>query len=364
MVNAYPGTTTFCIKAGIHSINTSITPKTGNTFIGEYGAILDGTGWTSADNTQAAFRAHNEDINNVTIRNLVIRKMPQFAIRGSTPFPQPLAYSPAGADGWIVEHDELHDNLWGVLVGNDSYVRHNNIHHNIGDTSNSDANLWGAAIHASLAQNLTIESNELAYNGANTRLFYTRNCIFRNNYIHDQAWDGIWFDGENTQATITNNVIEDSHAQGIIYEVSGSATISGNIIRRSGDGGIVLASSHNVEVFNNTIEDSGRGINVTVELAHIAEGGGGLEPLSAGNLNIHDNTIRMPTTAGSYASLLTVYNGDETPYTNGSSNITFTRNVYTAPNLTGAYWKWGGAFLTWAQWQAVPQDATGSLTVP
>ena len=47
VVNAYPGATTFCIRAGVHSITSPVTPKTGNTFVGEYGAILDGTGWTT-----------------------------------------------------------------------------------------------------------------------------------------------------------------------------------------------------------------------------------------------------------------------------------------------------------------------------
>src|SRR5678815_4747148 len=81
IVDAYPGTTTFCLRAGVYSLTSSIRPKTGNTFVGEYGAILDGSGyWPISDDTQAAFRAHNEDIDYVTIRNLVIRKMPYSGI--------------------------------------------------------------------------------------------------------------------------------------------------------------------------------------------------------------------------------------------------------------------------------------------
>jgi hypothetical protein len=41
-------------------MNGSITPKTGNTFIGQYGAILDGTGWTTTDDSQAAFRVYDD----------------------------------------------------------------------------------------------------------------------------------------------------------------------------------------------------------------------------------------------------------------------------------------------------------------
>ena len=61
IVNSHPAGTTFCLRAGVHSLTSSITPKTGDTFVGEYGAILDGTGWTTTDDTQAAFRAHNRE---------------------------------------------------------------------------------------------------------------------------------------------------------------------------------------------------------------------------------------------------------------------------------------------------------------
>ena len=43
LVNMYPGGTTFCLRAGVHRLTSSIRPKTGNTFVGEYGAILDGS---------------------------------------------------------------------------------------------------------------------------------------------------------------------------------------------------------------------------------------------------------------------------------------------------------------------------------
>ena len=51
IVDRHPAGTTFCLRAGLHSLTSSITPKTGNTFIGEYRivpegrlpAILDGT---------------------------------------------------------------------------------------------------------------------------------------------------------------------------------------------------------------------------------------------------------------------------------------------------------------------------------
>jgi hypothetical protein len=74
VVNMSPGGTTFCLRTGVHRLTASVTPKTGNIFVGEYGAILDGTGWSTTDPDAAAFKALSVNVDHVTIRNLTIRK--------------------------------------------------------------------------------------------------------------------------------------------------------------------------------------------------------------------------------------------------------------------------------------------------
>jgi parallel beta-helix repeat protein len=53
-VNAYPGGTTFTLKAGIHR-QQSIAPKTGNVFIGESGAVLSGARLLTAFTRQGGY---------------------------------------------------------------------------------------------------------------------------------------------------------------------------------------------------------------------------------------------------------------------------------------------------------------------
>ena len=105
-VDSNLGDTTFCLRAGVHQLTSSIRPKTGNTFVGEFGAILDGTGWTTTDGTQGAFRAHNEDIDYVKIRNLVIRNMPQRGIQAFYWM----------SDHWTIEYNEIAFNKYGHRV--------------------------------------------------------------------------------------------------------------------------------------------------------------------------------------------------------------------------------------------------------
>ena len=122
VVDAYPGATTFCLRAGAHSLTSSIRPKTGNTFVGEYGAILDGSGWSTSDDTQGAFRAHNEDIDYVTIRNLVIRNMPQQGIHTYYWM----------SDHWTIEYNEIAYAKIGLEFAPNFTIRNNYIHHNVG----------------------------------------------------------------------------------------------------------------------------------------------------------------------------------------------------------------------------------------
>ena len=120
LISFQPAGTTYCLRAGVHAITGAITPKRGDTFVGEYGAILDGTGWSTSDDTQAAFRAHNQDIDYVTIRNLVIRNMPQRGIH---------AYYYM-ADHWTIEYNEIASNRYtGLVFPGDSIIRNNYIHH-------------------------------------------------------------------------------------------------------------------------------------------------------------------------------------------------------------------------------------------
>jgi hypothetical protein len=50
------------------------------------------------------------------------------------------------------------------------------------------------------------------------------------------------------------------------------------------------------------------------------------------------------------------------PYLNGSKNLRYDRNTYTVPSVTGQYWLWGYVqFKYWYEWQAIPQDASGTV---
>ncbi len=350
--------TTFCLRTGVHALTHAITPKSGDTFVGEWGTVLDGTGWSTGELEQAAFRAHNQDINDVTIRNVVIRNMPQRGIHayssGSCDATT-CQFSTAGADRWTIEHVEIdHCGGQGIAAPSGVVVRDSYIHHCL-----------NGGYLSYLTTNGYWDHNEFAYNGNESKISLTQGTTFRNSYLHNNS-NGVWYDGENTGSIIEGNTIEDNAGQGIFYEVSGQGTIRNNTIRRNGGNGIFISLSHNVDVAGNALEDNYRGINFFVDCSRVDSPEGNFigQPFAMHDDAVHDNSIRISTAPGAFANGLNYANCDATQlavYTGGSQHLTFSNNTYLAPTLTDGWWLWGASFRTWAQWQAIPQDATGSV---
>jgi parallel beta-helix repeat protein len=339
VVNIHPNVTTFCLRSGTHSIASPITPKTGNTFIGEYGAIMDGTGWTTTDHTEAAFRSHNQDIDFVTIRNLVIRNL-QRGIH---------AYH-LNSDHWTIENNEVAFNQSGIVFPSDSVVRNNHIHHN------TDGGYLGSFAHNSL-----LENNEIAYNGWEQKVGESNNVTFRNSFVHHNAGDGIWYDGNNTGSVIEGNRVEDNGQMGIFYEISSDAIIRNNTIRRSRDTAVFISTSKNVQIANNVLEDNFRGITYFVNCASV---GGGAIAFDLANNAAHHNTIVVGTQTDAFASVFSYTLCSSTQvaqYVDGAKNLTFSDNTYDVPSpSTGRYWFWN-ALKLWTEWKALGHDATSTV---
>jgi parallel beta-helix repeat protein len=342
VVNSYPGTTTFCIKAGVHYVTGGITPKTGNVFVGEYGATLDGTNWSTTDPNQGAFLAHNQDIDDVTIRNLVIRKMPQRGIH---------AYYWA-SDRWTVEYTELTANHTGISVPNNSVVRNNRIHRNS-----------SGGYLAFRSTNVVFEKNEIAYNGNVQKVVSGQGVTFRGNFVHHNVSDGIWYDGGCTDVTIDGNRVEDNGREGIFVEIGARGTIRNNVVSRNKYSGIFISTSKDFQIYQNTLDGNHAGIQYYLNCGAV---GGGSIGYDLSNNTASDNSITVGTTSGTFASglghLSSCTSTQVAPYLNGSKNLKFTGNRYTVPSTMTKYWLWGlNSLKYWVEWQNLGHDVTGSL---
>jgi parallel beta-helix repeat protein len=348
VVNAYPGGTTFYIRAGVHR-QQRINPKTNNVFVGEAGAVLDGENVATY-----AFLASNALPQNVTIRNLEIANYAtpsqSGAIQGDNGF------------GWVVADNRVHDNLAiGIRTGKGWQVLRNTVYRN-GVIGISGYRANGALIADNdIYENNWLQAPELPVNAeaAGIKFGETANATVRNNHVHGNLAKGIWMDHCLPTSIIEGNTIVDNWHQGIFYEISYAGVIRNNIVDRNAlkpvgiRAGIQVTNSPNVEVYGNTVRDNANGITGQ-QTTGVNATTGVFGPLRTEDLYVHDNAVRMRVGKTG----LTQNTGETAVYS--TWNNRFQGNSYTL-GLNSTYFSWADRSLTETQWQATGNDVTGQF---
>jgi len=340
--------TTFCFKSKTYFLRDPIVPKSRDKFVGRFGAILDGRRWdTSAD--VGAFTGTGHSVNHVTIRNLVIRNMPQWGIA--------TAYGENSY--WTIDHNEISGSIVGIAFPDYSTVTNNFIHHN------AQYGYTGYRTTGSVVQNNEISYNDLCLchpgDGGASKLFETTNDSVIGNYIHDNGGNSIWFDTDNTGVLINGNTVSVNMRDGkaIYMELNnGTAVIRNNKIRvgSRAEVGIFLNNSSNVEVYDNTVTMAstsvwGGAIHVFFDASRTG--------YDTANNRITNNSVSLRGSATITAGV-TCYNvTDCSPYWTTKGNL-FQGNTYRVPSRTGQNWALSSP-VAWAKWQAIGFDTTGDI---
>jgi len=348
-VNRHPRGTAFCLRAGVHRLTGPITPKTGDRFIGEFGAIIDGSGWKTDDPNQGLFRAHNQDIDHVVIRNLVIRNSPQRGIHAFRDH----------SDRWIIENNTIHGNRGGISHGNFFRIRRNIIRGNwqygIGSFRST-----GSLIAGNLLTHNAVRGAEFPGDSGTSKWALVTNTTVRRNTVRDNYGNGIWFDTGHVGIRIVGNIVRRNGLNGIFTEVGGSTLIRNNTVTGH-HRGIYISESEDATVTANTLANNDRGIWLFQDGNRRGEG-------ELANNGITDNRVRVPSTpilpgVAPHAAGLACWNLSASQcavYSTGRGNA-FQGNAYTVPSLSGKYWGWENTLMTWSEWRAAGQDTTGSL---
>jgi parallel beta-helix repeat protein len=370
VVDANPGATTFCFRAGTHLMDGSITPKTGNTFVGEF---RDSTAPAGRRPTTRRPRSGYDDPNDPNDpngpstrhhQNLVIRNMP---LRHPWSHPE--------HNNWTIANNEIASGkIWVMFTA--THV-----------PNNTSTTTWRSSSPTPIAgrgwdskDNTIVDGNEIAYNGPN-RAGLVGECDVQQQFRPSQP-------GRRHLVRLNNNAVaalsphsskatrEDNGRIGIVFESSIGATIRNNAVRRNAGDAVFISMSQNAQIYSNTLEDNFGGIEYFLNCPG-GTGGSDLRDNAA-----YDNTIVVGTQSYTFASgfnnLSQCTSTELAPYLNGSKNLTFSRNTYhvPSPSLT-RYFLWGngwtGVYKDWNQWQALGstmsppqslQDVGGSIISP
>jgi hypothetical protein len=290
VVDAHGAGTRYTVKAGIHLRNFSVRPKSGDTFCGEPGAVLDG-----GRSLRAAFSG---GATNVTLDSITVQ---QYATgrQGGAIHPD------KSASGWVVRNVSALRNYWAGLMAADN-MKILGGHYNDNDQLGIGNNAASSIVLDGLdGDPTTMDGPEMARNHilhescdweAGGIKWAIGRITIRNAYVHDNDCRGLWGDINAHDALIEHNLIENNRDEGIFYEISQDAVIRYNRIYGNGfgyrvgwywSGGITIASSFNVEVYGNRLSGNYNGVTGTQQTrtdstppAHLLDG-----------VQVHDNVI-------------------------------------------------------------------------
>lgn len=363
---AAPNNQVFSCLAGTH-IRPSFTPKPGQQFIGAPGTpgTYGPTGLTSkCDGQGVATRLMiGNSINDVTVKNLEVYGYnpggQRHAIEATNNFGQ-------HCSGWLVDNCDVHDNLYGgIEIGDTSVVSNCHVHHNKYQGVKSSFSTGAQFINIELDHNHWAAGAPLPVSddpfgeATGSKCTDTTSLLWDGCFVHHNAGPGLWTDINNFQTTYRNNLVEDNRWAGIMHEISYDASIHDNTLNRNGDGlggwiwnaGVLISASGGVgsgiiEVYNNTMTGNTHGIS----LAQQNRGSGSMGAYVIRNVRCHDNHITGSDYTGAVQDI--------------GSNAIFAAGLNTWVHddyHSCVRFAWNNGDANFAQWQAVPQDATGSF---
>jgi parallel beta-helix repeat protein len=246
-VNAHGSGTTFCVQ-GTHNLSSTITPKDGDSFIGDPTATVDG-----GSTIQFAFSGNQNGINNVTVMNLVVQHF--------VPPTELAALDHSPGTGWVIQGNDVSFNSTeGIEVFSGGLVQNNHVH------DNGQLGIFGYKPVGAVVQNNEIDHNNTAYydqswEAGGIKICGSSSVVITGNYVHDNWGTGIWLDTNDTGYLIDHNTVINNSHSGIKVEAALSGTVSNNTVTDSGflqpspygGDGINVDRSSTVVVGGNTV---------------------------------------------------------------------------------------------------------------
>jgi hypothetical protein len=339
LVEREPPGTSFVIATGIHEL-FSVIPLAGDTFYAQPGAVLDGIHMAIT-----AFKPpHGGTANNVAVIGssasdpLVIENYGK-STHSQTAAVQTYAQSPAPgiySSGWWLQWVKVTgSSSRGISVSDDMVVLQcqavGNERLGIGGGGN------GVTVDDSVisGNGLTVAHKGWEAGGIKT---VADNVLIENNQIAGNGAPGIWTDGGATDVIAVDNHLT-GNTYGVRVEISHQVNVNGNTIVKSAQQSILVIASSDVTVRANTIDGNFGGIIV-----------GGVGTYNKTGIHLDDVYVNHNTIIDSGATGL-----HQTPPAGTVIDFDYDRFV-------GGHLQWDGHRITLAALQALGEERHGQWT--
>jgi hypothetical protein len=343
----------YCLGTGTYA-QLQISPRSGDSFIGLTGAILDGQ--------NAVAHAFTSSASNVAIENLVIQNY-------TAPSQDaPINNRNGNSSGWVVKNNEVAHNAGaGLELQNATQMVANYVHDNRQEG------------YACGGTGMVITDNEIASNNPDDavdpgweagagKCWATIGLLLQHNYVHDNHGPGPWTDTDNQGIDVEWNDVENNWAGGIFHEISWDGVIANNLVKSNANpkyctgwlwcSEIQIAASggtngKTLEVFGNTVVTNGAKQGNGIGLIQQNRGTGLYGTRLVQNVHVHDNDVDL--SAGGAVGGVTD-DGDEGLFSTQSNN--WDDNHYKGASGSDFWWANGSG--DFAFWQGQGNDTSGT----
>jgi Right handed beta helix region len=259
------------------------------------------------------------------------------------------------SSNWVVKNNEFKSINIGqtIFCGSDMLIRNNYIHNNYWQ------GVAGYQVNACTVDHNEVDQNNQANNspvgptaaGSGMKFFQTTNTHVTSNLINANNGVGVWFDTDNTGSMISNNIISNNTFTGIMDEISCGDAISNNTITGNGliEGGFIVGGIYVSTSANVQIFNNLMSNNLNGVGAYEENRGSSTTcgTYVTKNLKVHDNYVTM--TQGVH--------GMQSGVQSDASNL-FSNNHYCLSNTASYLF---GSYVSQGTWVADGQDTTGTF---
>ena len=231
LVDSRNGGSTYWLASGTHHLGagqySQVIPRTGDTFVGAPGAVLDGR--------HTNLYAFGGNAPGVSISHLTIQN---FGAAGDNSDEGVVNHD--AARGWTISHNTIRNNAGaGLMIGSDNTVT--------GNCLRDNGQYGFNAYHRNGVSNVVMKDNEITGNNTDDwekrrpgcgctgggKFWETRGAFISGNYVHDNKGTGLWADSNNAGFVFEKNYIAGNDGPGIMYETSYNAVILNNTFVRN-----------------------------------------------------------------------------------------------------------------------------------
>jgi parallel beta-helix repeat protein len=421
-IDSHPAGTTFCLKPGIYRLRLPLLPKSNDTFVGEFGAVLSGSkvvrNWTRKDGlwVAAGQTQENEVVAGVPCDASVECNRPEGVFVNDRPLLQVSDLPAVGRGRFYFDYEgdriymandprgrRVEASVGSGAFRSTGHLAEGVVIRNLVIEKFANPSRTGA-IWDTVSPGWTVADSEVALNhGAG--ISHTSFTRIRRNLIHHNGQLGL-SGYQSADVLVEGNEIAWNaiggfagwEAGGAKYNVTTNLTLMKNYVHHNRHHGL-WTNGDNVNTFieaNTVISNRGHGIfheeayDAIVRRNYMAKNNGhGIFISSSSNVDVYDNTLDSNRTTGVqlfidgatgydlannfvHDNLFKMrdgtYNGlhaarvDDPSIYWTSKNNHFEHNVYHVSNVTGRYWFWNGGLRTWSEWQGAGQDTSGKVS--